>query len=155
MSNPSIGTYCNGGAQTRWSCLSITILNLPNKSLERVKEPKGKRIHITLILLRVSFSIIFRMKLSRIANWVVFTAISLLDMPKPHRRFLPHTSGAVVCMTNSRQQSILSPGTLTLCMHCPGKPHSLCSFPATFILSGLITLYFMDRRAIYIIVIQK
>ena len=57
---------------------------------------KGKRIHVTLILLRVSFSIIFRMNLRRIANWVVFTAITLLDMPKPHRRTHPHTSGVLV-----------------------------------------------------------
>lgn len=57
---------------------------------------KGKRIHVSLILLRVSFSIIFCMNLRRIANRVVFTAITLLDMPKPHRRTYPHTSGVLV-----------------------------------------------------------
>ena len=46
------------------------------KSLQRIKEFKGKRILDNLILLRVTFSIIVFESLRRIARWVVFAVIS-------------------------------------------------------------------------------
>ena len=46
------------------------------KSFQRIKELKDKRIHDNLILLRVTFSIIVLESLRRIARWVMFAVIT-------------------------------------------------------------------------------